>query len=340
MQFFNFIYKLVNMLSSKRKRKTLLVIIIVIICIFSFTSKAFASTVVDSVIDTQSTIDIANYMKSQIDLQEYKFIKACINYYRNNDETFSDDIKHVCEVIVKNWPYVFICQEDYSHQFVSHNNNTLGWFDAFFYNPYSDFDESMVGYYLQGNLHLTDTTFSVLSGTYNLATSGANVPIRFDGYWGTSVKGTTKGTTITIPTFLYGYHSQEMIDFAHQVFNDEFDIGLSDDLLSYISVQIDDLETFISIQNGLIGEQTEAVEEQTEAIKEQTDFLKDNNIDDNGISTPTENNVDITSNGVNSVFNILYDSFTKDEVQEIIFPIPFANKNITIKSNFLSERLR
>lgn len=88
-----------------------------------------------------------------------------------------------------------------------------------------------------------------------------------------------------------------------------------------------------------INRQTEKIEEQTEKIEEQTDYLKDDTINNNSIYLPQDNSNDITQDGLNGIFTTIYNAFCTGQAQDIIFPIPFTNKNITLQANYIRNML-
>lgn len=65
----------------------------------------------------------------------------------------------------------------------------------------------------------------------------------------------------------------------------------------------------INQQTDAINEQTDAINEQTETINEQTDYLKDDNVNNNSIYLPSDNTNDITKDGINGIFNTIYNAF-------------------------------
>ena len=54
---------------------------------------------------------------------------------------------------------------------------------------------------------------------------------------------------------------------------------------------------------------------------------------------PQDNTQDITANAVDGIFTSIYNAFCTGEPREIIFPIPFTNKNITLDPNYIRNSL-
>ena len=96
---------------------------------------------------------------------------------------------------------------------------------------------------------------------------------------------------------------------------------------------------YIQEQTEAINEQTDAINEQTDAINEQTDYLEDDTINNNSIYLPQDNTNDITQNGLNTIFTNIYNAFCTGQAQDIVFPIPFTNKNITLQANYIRNML-
>ena len=73
--------------------------------------------------------------------------------------------------------------------------------------------------------------------------------------------------------------------------------------------------------------------------QETNNYLQNDNVDNSSITLPSDNSNDITKNGVNSIFNMIYNAFCTGEAQDIVFPIPFTNKNITLQANYIQNML-
>ena len=80
-------------------------------------------------------------------------------------------------------------------------------------------------------------------------------------------------------------------------------------------------------------------QETTNAINNLDNTITDTNIDDNSINLPTDNSNDITQDGLNGIFTSIYNAFCVGQAQDIIFPIPFTNKNITLQANYVRDML-
>lgn len=81
-----------------------------------------------------------------------------------------------------------------------------------------------------------------------------------------------------------------------------------------------------------------AINNQTQATQDLTNSINDGSITTD-LDLPTSSAVDTTLNGLNSIFDTFYNVFTSDNAQDIVFPMPYTNKNITIPANFLENLL-
>ena len=80
--------------------------------------------------------------------------------------------------------------------------------------------------------------------------------------------------------------------------------------------------------------------ETTQAVEHLENTITDSNVEDSSIYLPTDNTNDITQEGLNGIFTSIYNAFCTGEAQDIVFPIPFTNKNITLQANYVSQMLQ
>lgn len=92
-------------------------------------------------------------------------------------------------------------------------------------------------------------------------------------------------------------------------------------------------------QLDAINNQTNAIENQTQSIDNINNSITDSNVDNSSINLPTDNTNDPTQSGVDNIFQTIYNSFTSGTAQDIVFPIPFSNNNLTIQPNYVSNML-
>ena len=79
--------------------------------------------------------------------------------------------------------------------------------------------------------------------------------------------------------------------------------------------------------------------ETTQAIENLENTITNSNIDDSSIDLPIDNSTDITQDGLNGIFTSIYNAFCVGQPQDIVFPIPFTNKSITLQPNYVRNML-
>lgn len=129
-----------------------------------------------------------------------------------------------------------------------------------------------------------------------------------------------------------------------------------DDLYSYNylgdSVQFEISEDVSAEKIKELNEQTKANEEKERhdetigAINNQTQATQDlnNSINDSNVTAdinlPTDTTENPTENGLNNIFDLIYNGFTQGQAQDIVFPIPFTDKSFKIEPRYLESALR
>ena len=110
--------------------------------------------------------------------------------------------------------------------------------------------------------------------------------------------------------------------------------------------QLQNIENGIDNVNNSIQETTQAVEQTTQAVEDNTQAINDlnNTISDPTIETgasdlPSNDTNDITRDGINSIFQSIYNAFCTGQAQDIVFPIPFTNKSITLSPYYVRDML-
>lgn len=89
----------------------------------------------------------------------------------------------------------------------------------------------------------------------------------------------------------------------------------------------------------LLGDIKEGQQQVTNSINNLDNTIKDTNVDNSSIYLPNDNTQDITQDGINNIFTNIYNAFCTGETKDIIFPIPFTNKNIVLSANYIREML-
>lgn len=69
------------------------------------------------------------------------------------------------------------------------------------------------------------------------------------------------------------------------------------------------------------------------------DSINNSDVEFSDNSLPTDNTEDITAEGINGIFTSIYNAFCTGSAQDIVFPIPFTGKEITLSPNYVREML-
>lgn len=117
--------------------------------------------------------------------------------------------------------------------------------------------------------------------------------------------------------------------------NEDSQRYIQDNINSNTNKIVSKMDEVISSQQ----ETTQAVDRNTEAVEHLENTITDSNIDDDSINLPTDNSNDITADGLNGIFTSIYNAFCTGNAQDIIFPIPFTNKSITLSANYVRNML-
>lgn len=69
------------------------------------------------------------------------------------------------------------------------------------------------------------------------------------------------------------------------------------------------------------------------------DSINNSDVEFSDSSLPSDNTEDITQEGINGIFSSIYNAFCTGSAQDIVFPIPFTGKEITLSPNYVREML-
>lgn len=78
----------------------------------------------------------------------------------------------------------------------------------------------------------------------------------------------------------------------------------------------------------------------TNAINNLDDTITDSSVDDDSIFLPTDDTTNIAENGIDTIFTNLYNAFCTGEAKDIVFPIPYTDKNITLSATYVQDMLK
>lgn len=90
-----------------------------------------------------------------------------------------------------------------------------------------------------------------------------------------------------------------------------------------------------NIQNAILDK----TEETNQQLQNLNDSINDDNIDVTANDLPSIDVNSPTENGLNNIFQNLYNAFCTGQAQDIVFPIPFTNKNITLSPYYVRDML-
>ena len=89
-------------------------------------------------------------------------------------------------------------------------------------------------------------------------------------------------------------------------------------------------------QQSSINVHQQQTAENTQQINES---INNSEIDFSNSNLPSDNTEDITQEGINGIFTSIYNAFCNGSAQDIIFPIPFTGKEISLSANYVRQML-
>lgn len=102
------------------------------------------------------------------------------------------------------------------------------------------------------------------------------------------------------------------------------------------SLNNNDLSTLIA----LVTSTNQKLDDVNEELGELNDFISDTSSNDSSYNQTSTSVTDNTSNKVDTIFTDFQNALTSDDYAvDVVLPIPFTNKNITIPSNFVKVQL-
>ena len=204
---------------------------------------------------------------------------------------------------------------------------------------YLNIDSGSVGYvYYDDLLDITSYADLNLKYTYDGITYSQIIPSGFLGDWSDS------NFTLSIPkTWLLSnvnIQNGKTVDFYLEVKKQ----NVSDNIyylgtytLSLTSAEQEQIQQ--ASDKALQGEILQSQQETNNKLDTLDNTINNSNVDFSGSDLPSDSTQDITADGVNGIFTSIYNAFCVGNAQDIVFPIPFTNKNITINANYVSQSL-
>lgn len=91
--------------------------------------------------------------------------------------------------------------------------------------------------------------------------------------------------------------------------------------------------------SGKLDDLLAGQQQTTDAVGSLENTITDGSVDDTSIFLPSDNTNDITADGLNGIFTTMYNAFCSGEAKDIVFPIPYTDKNITLSANYVRQML-
>lgn len=88
-----------------------------------------------------------------------------------------------------------------------------------------------------------------------------------------------------------------------------------------------------------MGDLITGQQETTDAINDLNDTMTDSTITSTASDLPSVNVTDPSQTGIDNIFQSIYNAFCTGQAQDIVFPIPFTNKNITLSPYYVRDML-
>lgn len=194
------------------------------------------------------------------------------------------------------------------------------------------------------------------SAQYNLPAFSIKPDYWIDTGNSTFTKNTNDPYTYTCVKPCYGFRSDTLNTFLQKYYYHANDIDIVDvynemssklrKILDAIN-NIDNTELNVNFNELILAlnknqqETSQKLDGLKKSIDETNKFLKDTNTDDSDYGFSSDNGTnDVTSDGLNSIFTTFYNCFANAEEKDIVFPLPFVNKSITIPAKFLENTLK
>lgn len=102
------------------------------------------------------------------------------------------------------------------------------------------------------------------------------------------------------------------------------------------------IDSILQDNQDIINQNTDMINEQQQInsnLENLNDNLMNDNFDNSNLNLPTNNTQNTADSGLNNIFINMYNAFCTGVAQDIVLPIPFTNKNITIEPDFLYNAL-
>lgn len=315
MGLFNFIYKLTNILSNKRKIKVFIIIAIIILLLFCWSRGAFAATPEDA---------------SSLSFYQLQLQNACMSYltYLYKQGTYDQaELNKLILLLKTRNVYVLTTQAEQGQFiiFTYYINQVRS--DGTIYNSINDFT-------IDGSFFLGATQDS--SG--NVTVSGTEFPCKLASLAGSSTliaRPTSSNTSIStidsyrtyVPDACFGIRSNSINEFLTLV-NAYSDVpptyNTSDEELQAISeAGFENQVTAINQATSAINDVNSSVEDVNQSVNEMIETIVEPYVNVSQEQLPTQEVNDTTEDPLNTLFDYIKDAFT-GEPTGFSLPLPFV----------------
>lgn len=93
------------------------------------------------------------------------------------------------------------------------------------------------------------------------------------------------------------------------------------------------------VTNNLLENQQNQINKQIETMENIENSINSDNVESSPTDLPSTDVESITQNGIDNIFTSIYNAFCVGEPQDIVFPIPYTNKNITLSPYYVRDML-
>ena len=325
MGYFNFFIKcVIRNITYRLFKPKILLFILIFAVLLSFCSSAFATTAVDptewntNVSGAEQHDNIYDTLRNiQIDYQN-QFITKVYALYALNPTAWKVNIQ-----------YIF---NDFTYAGSGQRGILVTFNDGVFYVSTYSYAEvvrnTYENVYSFSNIHFNSTSFDTATVSRRYLTAN-NV------FYGASGEITTQ----IEPSAFFFVLSDRWIDLF-------IDLGIvtpdtDAEILSKLQELINKSNSTNTEIKDAIEQGNQLQQEQNQIQQEQNDFLQQES-SDNDVSVDSFNSIDsndITSSGLTGIFNTIYNSISSWSSKDIVLPVPFTNKSITIPANYTNNML-
>lgn len=92
--------------------------------------------------------------------------------------------------------------------------------------------------------------------------------------------------------------------------------------------------------NDSINQGNQLQQEQNQLQQEQNEILTDDNVDTEGLEFATDDTVNPTTDGFNTLFNTVYNAFCNTSSEPLTITLPYINETFTIQPNVVSNGMQ